>query len=66
MKGTTECWPWTGGHDEDLRPVFRGEKAYRVMYELRNGDVPAGFHVHHKCENSAVDVDYRYQGAVFK
>ena len=23
------------------------------MYELRNGDVPVGFHVHHKCENSA-------------
>jgi hypothetical protein len=52
-KTTRECWSWTGEHDADLRPVFRGEKAYRVMYELRIGDVPAGFHVHHKCENSA-------------
>ncbi|MGA8654676.1 MAG: HNH endonuclease [Chthoniobacterales bacterium] len=50
---TTACWLWAGDHDGSLRPVFRGEKAYRVMYELRNGDVPAGFHVHRKCENSA-------------
>jgi hypothetical protein len=52
-KDTTACWSWAGDHDEDLRPVFRGEKAYRVMYELRVHQVPAGFHVHHKCGNSA-------------
>lgn len=53
MKGATRCWSWAGEHDADFRPVFRGEKAYRVMYELRIGDVPAGFHIYHKCENSA-------------
>lgn len=53
MKGTTECWPWAGPHDEDFRPVFRGEKAYRWMYEIRIRRVPDGFHVHHKCGNSA-------------
>src|SRR5271166_6961669 len=52
-KETTKCWSWVGEHDADGRPVFRGEKAYRVMYELRNGDVPTCFHVHHKCENSS-------------
>lgn len=52
-KETTKCWSWIGQYDADGRPIFRGEKAYRVMYELRNGDVPVGFHVHHKCENSA-------------
>jgi HNH endonuclease len=52
-RGTTECRLWAGGHDGDLRPVFRGEKAYRIMYERHNGDIPSGFHVHHKCENSA-------------
>src|SRR5262249_29836322 len=52
-KGTTACWSWAGDHDADFRPVFRGEKAYRVMYELRVGDAPPRFHVHHKCENSA-------------
>jgi len=52
-KETTKCWSWIGEHDTDGRPVFRGDKAYRIMYQLRNGDVPVGFHVHHKCENSA-------------
>lgn len=52
-KETTKCWSWIGQYGADGRPIFRGEKAYRVMYELRNGDVPVGFHVHHKCENSA-------------
>jgi hypothetical protein len=52
-KYTTACWSWAGAYDVDFRPVFRGEKAYRVMYELRIGDVPSGFHIHHKCENSA-------------
>jgi Ras of Complex, Roc, domain of DAPkinase len=44
---------WIGEHDAHGRPVFRGERAYRVMYRLRNNDVPTGFHVHHKCENSS-------------
>jgi hypothetical protein len=44
---------WIGQHDAGGRPIFRGEKAYRVMYELRKGDIPDGFHVHHKCGNSA-------------
>ena len=52
-KETTKCWSWSGDHDADGRPIFRGEKAYRVMYELRVGDVPVGFHVHHKCKNCA-------------
>jgi HNH endonuclease len=52
-KSSTACWSWAGEHDADFRPLFRGEKAYRVMYELRVGDVPPDFHVHHKCENSA-------------
>jgi hypothetical protein len=52
-KETTRCWSWLGDHDEDGRPVFRGDKAYRVMYRLRVDDVPERFHVHHKCENSA-------------
>jgi hypothetical protein len=39
MKGATQCWSWAGEHDADFRPAFRGEKAYRVMYEFRIGDV---------------------------
>jgi hypothetical protein len=50
---TTECWPWNGQHDESGRPIFKSEKAYRVSYQLRNGDLISGNHVHHKCENCA-------------
>jgi hypothetical protein len=52
-KDTTACWSWAGDHDEHFRPVFRGEKAYRVMHELRVGRIPDGWHVHHKCNNSS-------------
>jgi hypothetical protein len=52
-KETTKCWSWVGEHDSDGRPIFRGDKAYRVMFRLRVGDIPEGFHVHHKCWNSA-------------
>lgn len=52
-KETTKCWSWIGQHDADGRPIFRGEKAYRVMYELRKGDIPAEFHMHHRCKNSS-------------
>jgi hypothetical protein len=52
-KETTSCWSWIGEYDLDKRPVFRGDKAFRVMHRLRVGDVPDRFHVHHKCENSA-------------
>jgi hypothetical protein len=53
QKGTTACWSWAGEYDADCRPLFRSEKAYRVMYEEVKGDIPAGFHVHHKCESCA-------------
>jgi hypothetical protein len=39
---TTAWWLWSGQHDQGLRPIFRGEKAYQVMYQLRNGDIPTG------------------------
>jgi hypothetical protein len=52
-KQTTQCWSWAGQVDQDLRPIFGGEKAYRVMYEERIGSVPAGWHVHDKCQNSS-------------
>ena len=50
---TTDCWPWNGGHDDSGRPLFNGQKAYRTAYQLRNGDLRSGNHVHHKCENCA-------------
>ncbi len=52
-KPTSKCWAWAGQFDGDLRPIFGGEKAYRVMHELRNGEIPVGWDVHHKCNNSS-------------
>src|SRR5258708_1151907 len=49
---TTDCWHWNGKHEKS-RPIFNGEKPYRVAYQLRNGDLRSGNHVHHKCENCA-------------
>jgi hypothetical protein len=50
---TAECWFWDGDHDKDGRPIFRGEKAYRVAYQLRIGPIGQGDDIHHKCENSS-------------
>ena len=45
MKGTDECWPWTGpygGRASDRRPYFqaagRRRIAYRWVYELVHGN----------------------------
>jgi hypothetical protein len=53
MLKTTDCWPWNGEHDKSGRPLFNSEKAYRTAYQLRNGDLRSGNHVHHTCENCA-------------
>jgi hypothetical protein len=52
MRKSTDCWGWAGQFDSDIRPVFKGEYAYRIMYELRKGNIPPGSHIHHKCFNS--------------
>ena len=53
VKETTRCWSWIGRYDADRRRIFHGQKAYRIMHQLRIAIVPASFHVHHKCENSS-------------
>jgi HNH endonuclease len=52
MGKSADCWGWAGQFDSDMRPVFQGKYAYRIMYELRKGNIPAGLHIHHKCFNS--------------
>jgi hypothetical protein len=48
------CWPWTRGKNCGYGIVwFDGahHKAHRVVFEMANGPIPAGMHLHHKCEN---------------
>lgn len=57
--GFEDCWTWTAsqdGHGYGQFMVWRNgvkypEKAYRVAYELFVDAIPAGYHVHHRCEN---------------
>lgn len=54
---TTGCWIFQGATIRGYGAISTGTRAdgtsyaHRVMYELRWGEVPAGYHVHHRCEN---------------
>lgn len=51
----TKCWNWNGALSNNGYPqtVTNGKKvgAHRVAFVERFGEPPAGFHVHHQCEN---------------
>jgi len=50
------CWPWTGSTNKGYpRLKVRGEwmPAHRIVWVLMNGDLPAGWVVHHECGNKA-------------
>jgi hypothetical protein len=50
-----ECWPWTGASSSGrMAPVTvtgSRERAYRLVYAWLVGPIPAGHHLHHRCEN---------------
>jgi len=33
--------------------AFRSKLAHRIAWELTNGPIPDGVHLHHRCENKA-------------
>ena len=49
------CWEWLGSRNgQGYGTLYQreGEKlAHRAVYIDAGGEIPAGFHVHHKCEN---------------
>lgn len=55
---TDSCWLWTGYLNKGYGYIHvrlgkgkRPRPAYRVVWELENGDIPEGLHVRHKCKN---------------
>ena len=56
--GSNGCWEWTAGcftpNGYTYGAFVIGRQAFgahRLSYKLSHGDIPNGFHVHHKCEN---------------
>lgn len=54
---SNECWAWTGSTDEHgygRISLYVGSsplKAHRLSYEMRNGPIPEGMVIRHKCDN---------------
>jgi hypothetical protein len=55
MIAPDECWVWTGaiGSDRYGKMKWRGKQwgTHRLAYTLANGEIPAGLHVCHRCDN---------------
>lgn len=68
-KSQDGCWLWNGTKDGGgygQISTFRGEapaKAHRVSWEMRNGEIPAGMSICHKCDTpSCVNPDHLFIG----
>ncbi|MGH8613811.1 MAG: HNH endonuclease [Gammaproteobacteria bacterium] len=51
-----ECWPWQGALSRGYGHVSSGGKnrtAHRFLWIALYGELPPGYHVHHRCRNSA-------------
>lgn len=50
-----KCWEWTGGGGSDsygrVRMGGRSWYTHQIAFQLVNGDIPQGNHVHHECRN---------------
>lgn len=59
-----DCWNWNGYIDDTGYGQFkRSLRAHRVSWELKNGPIPKGLCILHKCHNRrCVNPDHLYCG----
>lgn len=66
MPQSSECTRWSGYHRKsDGRPIGRAHPGapqryvYRILWEEKNGPLPAGHLLHHTCENAwCINLDH--------
>lgn len=49
-----ECWEWTGPKERygKFKIANRHVAAHRYSWQVQNGEIPAGMHVCHRCDNT--------------